>query len=220
MAAPDLLRTRVGGVRLAGGQSARAVLYCLAPALMGRSASVGLTWVGLTWVAPVCRVCPSALTVESGAPAVFRQARLAELAWDDSNQVGSNQAAEVCQVALTADSAASVCFRLADPDSNLVDSNRVDSNRVAAVHLDCPVGPRVDSGGLVCFRPALSAGLASGDSAGSVSQACLVVPDRASAFRGLDCRVFPDCWASRVLVCLELVYRELDGDHREDSPDV
>ena len=46
------------GVRLADGETARATLYCLAPAPIGGSASVGLTW-----VAPVCQACPAALTV-------------------------------------------------------------------------------------------------------------------------------------------------------------
>jgi hypothetical protein len=102
-----------------GGQTARATVDCLAPMLRGRSALAGLAWVGLTLVAVVRQVCPAALTVESGASAVFRQARLVELAWADSNradsnQAGSNQAAVVCPVARSADSAASVCFRLSN----------------------------------------------------------------------------------------------------------
>ena len=190
-----------------------AVLPC--PALMGLSATVSLTW-----VPPVCQVGFSALTVESGAPAVFRQARLAELAWDDSNQVGSNQAAVVWQVALTADLAALVCFRLIGPASNQADSSRVDSNRVAAVHLVCPADRSADSGPPVCSRPALSAGLASADSADLVSLACLVVRHQASAFLDLECRVFRACWAYPVLVCLELVCLERDGDRREGFPGV
>ena len=112
------------GVRLAGGQTARAVLYCLAPALTGRSASVGPAWVGR-----VCQVCPAVLTVESGAPAVFRQARPAVLAWADSNEAVSNQAV----------------------------SNQVDSNRAARGLPGCPdragLLPPVDWLGLVGFEP-------------------------------------------------------------------
>jgi hypothetical protein len=191
----------------------------------------------------VCHVCP-ALTVESGASAVFRRARLAAPVWADSNQVDSNQVAAACQVALTADSAAPVCFRRL---TGLAwsGSNQADSKQAAAV---CQVGPRVDPGGLVCFRPAWSdssqadsnqaaaacqvvprvvpdglvcfrpgssAGLASADSAGLVSPACSALRDGAPAFPDLDCPVSREYWAFQVLVC-----REPDGGRREDSRDV
>jgi hypothetical protein len=67
VAAPDFVANESRGIRLAGGQTAGALQYCLAPVPMGRSASVGLTC-----VAPVCQICPAALTVESDAPAVSR----------------------------------------------------------------------------------------------------------------------------------------------------
>jgi len=216
------------GVRPAG-RPARAAQLCFAPALLGRSVSVGLASAGLASaglasVAAVCQVCPAALTADSAASVCFPQARLADLASADSNQadstqVGSTPAAVVCPVALTADPAAPVCFpqaRLADlasADSNQADSNQVGSNRAAvcpvALTADsaapvcfrrgrladlawadsnqaaavCRVGPRVDPGGLACFRLASSAaGLASADSAGLVSPACPAFPDPVSVF--------------------------------------
>ncbi len=184
------------GVRLAGGQTVPAALYCLARALMGGSASAGQSW-----VVEVRQVCPAALTVESGASAVFRQARLAERAEADA----------VCRAVLTADSDASLCSRhLTNPASN-----RADLNQVAAVHLVCPVDQAADSDASVCLCPGLSAGLASADSAGLVFPACSDLPDVASAFPDLDCPVFRVCRASRALVCLAM-----DGGRREDSPDV
>lgn len=78
---PHPIGEREWGSQATGRPTAHVVLYCLAATLMGR-----LALVGLTWVAALCQVCPAALTVEPGAPAVFRQARLAELAWADSNQ--------------------------------------------------------------------------------------------------------------------------------------
>ena len=144
------------GVRLAGGQTALAVLNCLAPALMYQAASVGLIW-----VAAVYRVCP----VEPAADSV----------------------ALVCPVVRKVDPDGLFCFRhLTSPASN----------RVAAVYRACPVEPvadsvalvcpvarKVDPDGLVCFRLALSAGVASGDSAGSAFPACSALPAQASAFQ-------------------------------------
>lgn len=96
----------------------------------------------------------------------------------------------VCPVALTADSAASVCFRqLTRPAwsaSHRAGSEQADSNQADSV---CQVGPRVDPDG-ACFRPALSVGWAVADSAGLVSRAYSALRDQASAFPDLDCPVF------------------------------
>jgi hypothetical protein len=160
---------------------------------MGRSASVGLTW-----VAPVCQVYPAARTVESGAPAVFRQARLAE-AWADSNRV-----AAVYLVGPMVDPGGLACFRRALSVGQAV------ADSAGSVSPVCPVGRDQAS-----VFPDLDCRVFRACWAHRVL-VCRVLVCRVSGCRALVCQV-P---VSQVSGSQALASPEPDGGRREDSPDV